>query len=136
MDNFKNIKWENTGWSFPIGVDSKTGKIKMNSLKDDIKLSVIMILKTIIGERLVHPEYGSGLNRFMFEPINYDLVKSIRDETLRAILRWENRIYSVDVNVYNDSEDDNKLIITVKYIIPVLKEIDSVDYVFDVFMNE
>ncbi len=131
MNNFKSM-----GWGFPIGVDSKTGKIKTNSLKEDIKLSIIMILKTVRGERLVHPEYGSGLNRFMFEPISYDLIKSIREEALSAILRWEKRIFSIDVNVYNDVDDENRLIINVNYIIPSLRETDAVSYIFDVFMNK
>lgn len=131
MNEFKKM-----GWSFPIGVDPKTGKIKINDLKDDIKLSIIMILKTVKGERLVHNDYGSGLNRFMFEPINYDLVKSVREEALTSILRWEHRIYAIDVNVFNDGEDENKLVINVNYIIPLLREKDSVSYVLDVFMNE
>lgn len=123
----------NLGWQFPVGVDSKTGKIKTNNLSQDIKLSIIMILKTMIGERLIHGNYGANLTQFMFEPISYDLIKNIRDEVLRAVRKWEPRIFSVDVDVLNDVKDENRLVINISYIILQLREADSVDYAFELY---
>ena len=53
-------------WSFPIEVDPKTGKIKMSSKTTEIRQSILLLLKTVRGEREVQPLYGSRLNQFAF----------------------------------------------------------------------
>jgi len=129
-------KENNLGWRFPIGVDSKTGKIKTNDLKCDIKLSIIIILKTMLGERRIHTDYGSNLIRFMFEPVSYDLIKNIRDEVLRAVTRWEPRIFSVDVDVLNDINNENRIVININYVIFQLRMVDSVNYSFELYSQK
>lgn len=39
------------GWSFPIAVDPRTGRIAMVSHEEDIRQSVGLILRTYRGER-------------------------------------------------------------------------------------
>ena len=118
------------GWNFPVMVDSKTGKIKVTDIKSDIRQSIMILLSTVPGERLLHSDYGCNLHRFMFEPITYELVKAIREEVLRSIIKWEKRVYNVDVSVLHDVEDDSRLVITISYIIPEIREADSINYVF------
>ncbi|MDD3569601.1 MAG: GPW/gp25 family protein [Lachnospiraceae bacterium] len=118
------------GWNFPVMVDSKTGKIKVTDIKSDIRQSIMILLSTVPGERLLHSDYGCNLHRFMFEPITYELVKAIREEVLRSIIKWEKRVYNVDVSVLHDVEDDSRLVITISYIIPEIREADNINYVF------
>ena len=118
------------GWNFPVMVDTRTGKIKVTDIKSDIRQSIMILLSTVPGERLLHSDYGCNLHRFMFEPITYELVKAIREEVLRSIIKWEKRVYNVDVSVLHDVEDDSRLVITLSYIIPEIREADNINYVF------
>lgn len=118
------------GWNFPVMVDSKNGKIQTTDLKKDIAQSIQILLSTMPGERLFHREYGCNLQRFMFEPVTYELVKAVRQEVLAAILKWEKRVYDVEVNILHDVEDDSKLVIAISYIIPQIKEVDRMHYVY------
>ena len=47
------------GWSFPIDIDKKSGKIRTISNNETIKQSVNMILKTQPFERKIFQYYGS-----------------------------------------------------------------------------
>ncbi|MCD6482266.1 MAG: GPW/gp25 family protein, partial [Candidatus Izimaplasma sp.] len=54
-----------TGWKFPIEVDSTTGRIKTVSYEDDIKESIFIILGTGKGERIMRPDFGSNINKYI-----------------------------------------------------------------------
>jgi len=59
--------------------------------------SLIMILGTIPGERVMLPEFGSNLPLLLFEPNDVILVQQVRDETARAVERWDPNIQIVGV---------------------------------------
>lgn len=120
-----------SGWNYPVSVDPETGKIKATDVKSDIRQSILILLSTSPGERLFHPDYGCNLKRFMFEPISYELIKGIREEVYSAILKWERRIYHLDVDILNDAEEDNRLIISIRYGIKNFPETDSIFYAYD-----
>ena len=70
--------------------------------KDDInvlKSSVIWIILTSQGERVMEPEFGSDLLRFLFNPASEDQVAQVRDSIREAIHRWDDRVEFVDAEV-------------------------------------
>ena len=50
----------------------------MSSKTTEIRQSILLLLKTVRGEREVQPLYGSRLNQFAFEPISYEISRTIR----------------------------------------------------------
>ena len=54
-----------TGWSFPLTVDAQTGRIMTVSQEEDIEQSIRIILSTRIGERVMQPEFGCEIHKFI-----------------------------------------------------------------------
>lgn len=105
------------GWSFPIELDEKIGKVKEANEEDMVKQSIIMILSTEIGDRIMLPEYGCSLRQFMFEPITYTIIKRIEKEVERSIKKWEQDIKGLSVMVHQDMDIGNSVIINIEYYI-------------------
>lgn len=116
------------GWSFPIRVDEKTGKIKTTSLEEDIKQSVKILLNTVRGERLKHRNYGSQLTRFVFEPISYHLVREIEEELYETLQYWEPRIEDINIEILHKKSNDAELFIHISYTIIQTKTRDEINY--------
>lgn len=66
--------------------------------------SIIMILGTMPGERVMLPEFGSKLPLLIFEPNDVILVQTIRNETEAALQRWDANL--VIVGVAPEIQDD------------------------------
>lgn len=115
-------------WSFPIEVDPKTGKIKMSSKTTEIRQSILLLLKTVRGEREVQPLYGSRLNQFTFEPISYELIREITEEVIRTISYWEKRVEAVDVQILEQDKENSQLLFQISYQIKETKEREVLEY--------
>jgi phage baseplate assembly protein W len=87
------------GLAFPIVADGATGRIAMAEYEDDIAQSIRIILSTRKGERVMRPEFGSGLHAFLFENDGYTLRSRIADAVKDALELWEPRVTDVDVSV-------------------------------------
>ncbi len=59
--------------------------------------SIIMILGTMPGERVMLPEFGSKLPLLIFEPNDVVLVQQVRNETTTALQRWDPNLVVVGV---------------------------------------
>ena len=71
------------GISFPprIGAD---GRIVWLEGEENIRESIRVILMTELNERLQLPEFGGGLNRFLFEPNTATTRQLIRERMTKA----------------------------------------------------
>lgn len=66
--------------------------------------SIIMILGTVPGERLMLPDFGSRLKMLLFEPNDQILVEQVREETAGALQKWDP--YIVVTRVAPEIEQD------------------------------
>jgi phage baseplate assembly protein W len=64
-----------------------------------IRQSIHVILFTEPGERVMMPDFGCGLNRFLMAPNTVAVRTGIREEVLQALSLWEPRISVTDVAV-------------------------------------
>ena len=103
-----------TGWKFPVQVDEATGRIKTSQHEDDIREAIHIIIMTRKGERMMRPEFGCGLQEYLFAGGDYDTATQMRVEIQRALVNWEPRITEVDVNV---EEDRGRMMIHVAYVV-------------------
>lgn len=68
------------GLTFPLGKDTDTGGFfKKNSGREMIRQAVAQLLKTERGERLMLPNYGCNLRKYLFQPITAELFEAIRN---------------------------------------------------------
>ena len=75
--------------------------------------SILMILGTAPGERLMLPEFGSRLPFLLFEPNDQYLAKSVQDETAGALGRWDPNL--VILGVSPEMQADNSLKVFIDY---------------------
>jgi phage baseplate assembly protein W len=102
------------GISFPprVGAD---GRVVWSEGETNIRESIHVILLTELGERLHLPEFGGGLNRFLFEPNTATTRQLIRDRITNALAEWEPRVIVQSVEVEPDSQDLESAIATINY---------------------
>jgi hypothetical protein len=76
------------GIGFPID-KSKDGYWGRKNAKSLRQTSLLMILGTHPGERLMLPEFGSRLHELVFEPGDALTCEQIKHETASALQRWD-----------------------------------------------
>src|SRR4051812_18428599 len=88
-----------------------------------IRQSIIQILLTEAGERLMRPDFGSGLISRVFDNNDSVLESLLQAEVFAAVGKWEPRaiVRSVDM-VRNDST----ITVTVSYVVVATRQLDSV----------
>lgn len=102
------------GWSFPLGV-AADDQVLMVADADDIRQSIRLILETDPGERVMRPDFGAGLRRMVFEPINTNSLAMIQHQVEDALVKWEPRIDVRDVIVSAVDAASGKLAIRIDY---------------------
>jgi len=102
------------GWKFPIRVNSR-GRLSYSSGGEDIEEAIWIILSTAKGERVMIPEYGCGIHRLVFAPLNPETIGDIKYHVTDALIRWEPRIDVIDVRVEQDREEKSRLFIYIDY---------------------
>jgi hypothetical protein len=86
----------------------------MAEYEDDIRQAIRIILDTNLGERVMRPDFGAGLNALVFEPINTHTMALAKYRVQQALVQWEPRIDSVGVAVTADPPN-GKLSIDIRY---------------------
>jgi uncharacterized protein len=79
------------GWAFPVALDGRGGVILAHH-EEDIRQSIRIILGTNLGERLMRPDFGSGIRAFVFESISTTTLTLLRTRVEDALIKWEPRI--------------------------------------------
>jgi phage baseplate assembly protein W len=102
------------GIAFPpnIGAD---GRWAWSEDEDNVRQSVRVILMTNVQERLLLPNFGGSLTRFLFEPNTVATRHLIGDRITRALNAWEPRIHVESVLVVEDPADPQAAVATVTY---------------------
>lgn len=102
-----------TGWASPLGADA-LGAVRLASAADDIRQAIRIILETTPGERVMRPDFGSGLHALVFEPMTATLDALVRHRVEEALVTWEPRIDSITVAVTRDAPN-GRLLIEIAY---------------------
>ncbi len=94
-----------------IGLSRSNGGL----LHDDahIKQSILDILTTDLGSRVMRREYGSILYRLLDKPLDQLLIMQLYAATALAVTRWEPRVRLVHIAVQRTGQ--GSLIISITY---------------------
>ena len=111
-----NLSALGVGWAFPPQFEI-TGKVIVVADEVDIHESLLILLSTVPGERIMHPTFGCGLKALIFEQINESLLTKIRDVVTRSILLFEPRITLERLSFNQDEIADGLLKIEIFYFI-------------------
>ena len=123
-----------TGWKFPPQVDYATGRMKTVSQEEDIAEAVMLILSTSRGERVMRPDFGSGINKFIFAEMNYTTVREMEREIVNAVTDWEPRVIEQEAEVGLERLQEGIVMISVRYIVRSTN--NPYNLVFPYYINE
>lgn len=92
------------GAPYPIIKDPK-GFFRTTRGVDQVKSDLLILLLTEPGERVMLPDFGTPLRKFIFEPNDSRVNEQVRDAIAGAISEWEPRIAVQDIEVINGSSN-------------------------------
>lgn len=104
------------GWSFPPTFSKVENGVEMREAEYDIKESLFLILSTNVGERIMQPEFGSHVNKLLFEPLDKTFSTYISEQIKNAVLYFEPRITLDSVDYFHD-DLNGKVDVTLNYTI-------------------
>lgn len=89
------------GISFPFRKGRKSFPEKVEG-DDLIRESVLQILLTARGERVMRPDFGSGVFRLVFENTGRLMEEMIKTEVVSVLTKYEPRISVRNVSVFTE----------------------------------
>ena len=106
------------GVALPLQTDSADGFAMVMNLNSLVKQNLKMLILTIPGERVMEPNFGVGLSRYLFENFGQNTMSQISSR-----IREQAGIYLPAVEIRNitfgtTDPDSNYLGIAIEYSIP------------------
>ena len=85
--------------------------------KDQVKSNIKNLLLTKRGERIIQPEFGSGLQSLLFEPNVDDLEGRIEDIINESLEQWLPYVTAEEIDIESTDElrDNNKINVSIKF---------------------
>jgi phage baseplate assembly protein W len=80
------------GWAYRVRAREDARDVELAEHEEDVRQAVRIILETGRGERVMRPDFGAGLDDFMFEPLNTTTRALIKYRVEEALITWEPRI--------------------------------------------
>jgi len=121
----------NTAPKLPIEmVDGTVDSYDTTELKELIKQNVKMVILTYPGERIMMPEFGVGIARYLFDPTSSNIYSE-----LQMVIKSQLNKYIPSINLTNVSTtsagDDHKLNVSISYEIDFLRTKDQLDLLLE-----
>jgi len=117
------------GLSFPFAVDGQ-GRLKMSASESNIEESLLMILGTAPGERVMRPDFGCGIHDYVFRPNNATTASLVSYYAREAIVKWEPRVEDVRVRAYPDALEENMMKVDITYRVIRTNDLKNLVYPF------
>jgi phage baseplate assembly protein W len=130
----KNRTFLGRGWSFPPEFNDQLREPVMVSDEEDISQSLWILLKTSPGERLMLPEYGCNLRKFVFTGIDATSIALMKEMISTAIIKFEARIDLNELVINTDNVVDGLVLIEIQYTIRTTNSRSNLVYPF--YLNE
>lgn len=110
--------------AFPpkIGAD---GRLTWSQGSQNVRESIEIILLTEARERLMLPEFGGGLNSYLYEPNITATHRLIEERIRQSLKRWDGRINLQDVKVRADADNREAAIATLRYQLVATGQVES-----------
>ena len=102
------------GWAFPVEPAFPARQLQYSAGPDKVRTALWLILMTTPGERVMRPDFGCGLRRFLMAPNSVATRALIQREVHASLERWEPRVRVLEV-VVEPGTDPAEVLIEVHY---------------------
>jgi phage baseplate assembly protein W len=118
------------GWATPVELHPRTGNVATVAYEDDIRQSILIILETAPGERVMRPNFGCGIHDLVFTSLDSTTIQLIRSTVEETLQRCEARIDVLTVNVDESATLDGKLLVEIEYRVRKTNQTGNLVYPF------
>ncbi len=117
-----------TGIAFPFTM--RDGRLVEAAGEQSIHDSILLILRTARGERVMRPNFGGGISDLVFLE-NSTTTSTVVGETVRrTLIEFEPRIDVEDVRVTPDADEGHRLNIEIEYKVRTSNRTENIVYPF------
>jgi phage baseplate assembly protein W len=102
------------GVAFPLQV-GPDGRMSWSAGETNVRESILLLLRTELGERILRSDFGCGLERHLHQPVTLATLRLLQDEVTAAIGRWEPRVRLDDVSAVSSVEDPRAVDLTITF---------------------
>jgi len=106
------------GWGFPVELiegGARGARFALARYEESVRQSIVIILSTAKGERVMRPTFGCGLHELIFS-VNNSAARAMAAFHVReALLEWEPRIDVLRVEASSGGERGEQLLIDIDY---------------------
>tara|TARA_B110000090_G_scaffold172116_1_gene192505 strand:- start:1795 stop:2223 length:429 start_codon:yes stop_codon:yes gene_type:complete len=104
------------GISLPIQI-TNTAFAQTFQTSEQVKSNIKNLLLTKKGERILQPEFGSGLQELLFEPNVDDFEGRIEDTINESLEQWLPYVTAeeIDIDASDKLRDNNRINVSVKF---------------------
>lgn len=120
------------GLSLPIQITNVAFNQNFQTI-DQVKTNIINLLSTKQGERLMQPEFGSGLYALLFEQMSDDIeerIETVIEETVAKWLPYVN-IEEIVIDVSNTNRDRNTIEISLTFSVGQNPQLNEVTFTIE-----
>ena len=112
----------------PLTRDDVDGFRTIKSFKKLIKQNLKMLILTNKGERVMIPDYGVGINRFLFENYSNSTFAKIETEILEQVSVYMPIVSITELQFLPVRDNPNLIVAKIVYSIPDLGEQDLLQF--------
>ena len=116
------------GWAFPVAFD-RTGAIRTAQYEESVRQSILLILGTSKGERMMRPDFGCGIYDLVFEVNSPSTAGKAAQAVKEALLIYEPRVDVIDIRVQGQP-DGATLLINIEYQVRATNNVFNLVYPF------
>ena len=118
------------GWAMPVELDPRTGLVRRVEYEEDIRQSILIILETSPGDRVMRPNFGCGIHDLVFTALDSTVVQQIRSTVAEALRRCEARIDVLTINVDEAATEEGKLLVELEYRVRKTNQVGNLVFPF------
>lgn len=107
---------------------SSRGRVALATGRDAIRQSLLMLLSTVPGERVMRPDYGCDLQRLLFWPNDATTAGLAIHYVRRAVETFEPRVDVLEVDAGPDPDAPDHLTVTLTYRIAATRGVDALAF--------
>lgn len=117
------------GWRFPVDTN-RQGGIATSAYEELVRESIIIILGTAPGERVMRPAFGCEIHDLLFAPNNPNTAGLAAHYCVASLQKWEPRIGDVEASAAPSLDEPNKLLIHIRYKVRETGNVHNMVYPF------
>lgn len=127
--DLKNYEDYAIGITLPIQIGNTAFNQSFKTI-DQVKTNIKSLLLTKKGERVMQPNFGSGLQELLFDFNDAELSQKIEEVITEAIDAWMPyvTIESIDVEQTNELKDGNQINISLSFTVGDEVDLNSVSF--------